>query len=646
MITKKNLPGLFILLCVVLLIALGSARAQSQADWARRMERLSAYPDVIVVNGKIATMDERLSEVQAMAVRNTRIVALGTTAEIRELAGPRTQVIDARGHTVLPGLIDSHTHPNLWGGEHWFGAEGEASARKFQDPQLKMSLATGNAPAGILRSLERAITERARELGPGKWIVVKVFGGSSIAESRKIASPMFASRGATGTIDVRLLDTLAPNNPVMLFATEAIGPTLSNTKAKAILRETVGYEAEGIFARTVIPWEILMRGRWDEMAEILKQEILECLSYQGVTTFGDRYDRSPSIAKVYNLLQQRGELNVRFGFFPAGGANTVEKYNDEKLAPFIINFVNRESGDFRMVGNDFMWNAGIANEGWEGGLICTRAKRPASAQTQPEGRSLTDGLRADCATPINYNEKWGYLSVKAGVENHLRVAFMHGYSDGTYDAIFHMLEEAIAQKKVTLDEVRAMRIGFEHNPIIRPDQVALFAKYDIRPAFNGYQIQGDIKGGAFIKAYGEQYLNWMVPLKSLVGAGVKVVFNTDAHLGRNLPVQWKDMDYPAQWDGNIWAFMEFFATRVMPSDGMTYVKDEALDKVTLMKAATIWSAEQLLNEKNIGSLENGKLADFIIIDKDYFSIPNDQIHTIKVLLTALGGKTVYKAASF
>jgi hypothetical protein len=432
----------------------------------------------------------------------------------------------------------------------------------------------------------------------------------------------------------------------MLFATEGIGPTASNTRAQKLMREIFGYEAEGIMARTAIPWEILLRGRWDAMTDILKREIHECISYQGITTFGDRFDRSPTIIKAYNLLQQRGELDVRYGYFPAGGANTVEKYNDDKLTPFIIRFVNQEAGDFRGIGNDFMWNSGIANEGWEDGLICTTAKPLPSMKNEATTGGLAGGLRPDCAKPINYDEYPGYLSVKAGIENGLRVAFMHGYSDGTYDALFHIIDEAIAKGKITLEEVRALRIGVEHNPIIRPDQVALFAKYNIHPGFNGYQVQGDIKGGAFLRAYGEQYMNWMVPLKSLVDAGVHPAFNTDAHLGRNIPVQWKDMDYPAQWDGNIWAFMEFFATRMMPNNGITYNKNEALDKVSLMKAATIWSAEQLLNEKNIGSLEPGKFADFIVLDKDYFAIPDNQIHTIKVLRTVLGGKTVYQAPNY
>ncbi|MBI4464702.1 MAG: amidohydrolase family protein [Acidobacteria bacterium] len=639
------------MLCImVLFFFLGpppSARGQQGAELERKLERLKAYPDQIVFNAKIYTMDARLSQAQAMAVRSNRILALGTNAEIRDLAGPQTERLDAKGRAVLPGLVDSHTHPNLWGGEHWLGAEGEATAQRYNDPELKMALATGNSQTEILRSLERVIQQRARVLGPDKWIVVKVFGGNSIPESRRIASPMFSSLGNAGPIDTELLDTLAPDNPVVLFATEGIGPTASNSKAKEQMRALLGYEAEGIFARTVVPWEILLGKKLETAADILKREILECLSAQGITSFGDRFDRSPSIVKVYNRLYQRGELAVRYGYFPEGGANTVEKYKALDLAPFIIHFLNKEMGDFRGIGNDYLWNAGIANEGWEGGLICTNAKPlPSVAAQESTGRSLADGLRPDCSRAIPYEEKSGYRAVQAGLEEGLRIGFLHGYSDGTYDAFFHMVEQAIAEKKVTLDAVRALRIGFEHNPIIRPDQVPLFAKYNIRPAFNGYQVQGEIKGGAFLKTYGEQYMSWMVPLKSLVNAGVHVVFNTDAHLGKNIPVQWKDMDYPPQWDGNIWAFMEFFATRVMPHEGITYNKQEALDKVTLMKAATIWSAEQLLNEKNIGSLEVGKLADFIILNKDFFAVADDQIHTVKPLLTAVGGRIVFQASEY
>ena len=205
--------------------------------------------------------------------------------------------------------------------------------------------------------------------------------------------------------------------------------------------------------------------------------------------------------------------------------------------------------------------------------------------------------------------------------------------------------EAMAEGNLTLEDIRAARISTEHCPIIRPDQVPTMAKYGIRPDFTMNTVQGDIKAGAFVKTYGEQYMSWIAPAKSLVDAGVHPVMNTDAHMYK-VPVEWKDMDYPPQWEGNTWGFIEFFVTRRMPHDGITYNRAEALDRVSAMKAATIWGAEQVLREDHIGSLEVGKLADFIVIDKDYFTIPEDQIGTIKTLLTAVGGKTVYRASNY
>ena len=110
------------------------------------------------------------------------------------------------------------------------------------------------------------------------------------------------------------------------------------------------------------------------------------------------------------------------------------------------------------------------------------------------------------------------------------------------------------------------------------------------------------------------------------------------------------MDWPKDWQGSIWNYYQFFVTRKMTGEppqmtaGMTFLKDqESIDRVTVLKGATIQGAERLLREKELGSLEPGKLADFIVIDKDYFAVPDDQIHTIKTLLTAVGGTILYKS---
>src|SRR3990172_4301831 len=135
--------AVFCFCALVLALFAEKGQAQTTADLTRKLERLNAYPDLIVVNGKISTMDAANREVPAMAVRNNRILALGANDEVRFLAGPKTEVVDAKGRRVFPGMIDGHQHPELWAVTHAMGLNGDASAKKYNDPQLKAVLAKG-----------------------------------------------------------------------------------------------------------------------------------------------------------------------------------------------------------------------------------------------------------------------------------------------------------------------------------------------------------------------------------------------------------------------------------------------------------------------------------------------------------------------
>ena len=609
---------------------------QAQDDATRKLDLLKAYPELVVVNGRVHTMDNSNTQVQAFAVKNNRIIARGTNDEMRFLAGPNTEVVDAKGRIVLPGLIDGHTHPHLWAVEHWLGSEGEATSKRYNDPQLKITYALGTEQAEVLRNLEKGVRDRAAQMGPGKWIWASVFGGKTLPESRKIVHALFRQQdGSSGTITREYLDTLSPNNPLLVFSSEAIGPEAHNTKAKDEFLKILGWEAAGLTARTATVFDILMKGRETEKVDFLKRELLECVSAQGVTTFGNHYYGSPSIMKTYNLLYQSGEMPVRWGWYLGTLWGNQPEVNQPGGG---LAFFYRNVGDFRGIGNDYIWNAGVSNEGWESGLTCTTSK--------PINPNAPSGIRRDCnAQPTDYNAAAGFEQVKSAIQSGLRLSFLHTYSDGTYDSLLKLLDEEVKSGRMTVAQVRELRIGTEHNPIIRPDHIKRLADYGVMPAFNGYQVQGNIKGGEFLKVYGEQVMTWMAPMKSYQDAGGHPVFNTDAHLNK-VAYYAKDMDYPEQWDGDIWGFIEFFVSRKMPHDGLTYNVRESMDRTDLMKAATIWGAEQLFNEKNIGSLEVGKLADFIVIDKDYFTIPSDQIKTIKTLLTSLGGKTVYKSPQY
>lgn len=630
---------------LLFLFVASNAFGQSAADLSRKLDLLKAYPDLIVVNANIHTMDNALSRAQAMAVRNHRILLLGTNNEIRALTGPATQVIDAKGRVVLPALVDSHTHPNLWAVTHWLGAKGKETAKEYNIPELASVLIRGSDPSSFPRAIEQVARERAKQLGPGKWIVIYLFApvGSTLEDWEKIFRPQSAS------LTREFLDAIAPNNPIIVFWRPATGDNIHNTLAANEWIRIVGNEqTQGLMEAPQLLWEILLRGHDDVAIAIMKRELVECLAAQGIGTWGDRIDRSIASARIIRLLHDKDDLPVRWGYFVSSGSNTIGKYaklpgfTREQIVTAVQKILTHEMPDFRGIGDDYIWQAGTANESWEGGITCTKAERPPES-ARKSGAAWE--VLPECAQPIDYDKQEGYRTEKEILERGLRPGFLHGYSDGTYDALFHMLDEAVASGQVTLEQIREMRIGMEHNPIMRPDQMEKFAKYNIMPTFNGYQLQGDVKGGAFLQTYGEKYLNWLGPIQSLVNAGAHPVFNTDMHL-TDLGPDWKAMESPEQWRGSIWAIMEFYLTRYMPSSGITYTKSEAIDKETMIKAATLWSAQLLMKDKDIGTLEPGKLADFIVLDKDYFAIPTDQVHTIKNLLTVVGGKVVYKNAQY
>ena len=111
--------------------------------------------DLILSNGKIITVDDRFSTVQALAIKDKRVVATGTNAEIRKLATAATTVVDAQGRTVIPGLIDNHSH--------WI--------RAAEHDELRFDGVTSRAQA------LRMLAERVRVTRPGEW--VSVLGGWS-----------------------------------------------------------------------------------------------------------------------------------------------------------------------------------------------------------------------------------------------------------------------------------------------------------------------------------------------------------------------------------------------------------------------------------------------------------------------------------
>jgi predicted amidohydrolase YtcJ len=140
----------------------------------------------------------------------------------------------------------------------------------------------------------------------------------------------------------------------------------------------------------------------------------------------------------------------------------------------------------------------------------------------------------------------------------------------------------------------------------------------------------NMMGTAMIaKIYGTEYTSWVAPRQSLTKAHVMTGFEID----RPLPHK-------------IFFFITKGMNRYNDRDKMVYGPGERTDRITQLKALTRWGAYYMLREKVMGTLEPGKFADFIILNKDYLTIPEEEIPSIRPLMTVVGGKTVHLMEPF
>ncbi|MBI4454976.1 MAG: amidohydrolase family protein [Acidobacteria bacterium] len=639
--------GSLSLLGILLLLSfLPIGHGQDLASLQKKLDMLNAYPDLIVFNGKIATMDPSMTTVQAMAIRNRRLVALGTNDDVKFLAGPKTEMLDVKGRTVLPGLIEVHDHAHTFAELHRL-TDGSLVAK--YGPEAQMTFARSATVDGMVKAVEAEVKKRANELGPGKWVIVAMWSGRDSSQPRDVTGPatwaspasldLYETRAIAravigrGLISLASLDKVAPDNPVLVRAAGQVPVSIYNSRAVQIVRERMGPHGatddgkSGGGVQEYFLFDILLKGKTEAVADVLKMEMENCLAPYGITSLRTRM-ASPAVMKAANWLDHRNDLAVRWAWINSIGFSFAENVVDfYKLFP-----------DFRGHGSEYLWYIASSSEGDP--FRCTQAGKPRDPNRNPADL-YTEPCNAD-PEHVDYatSEQWKRL--QGLIERGIRVDQMHGQTDGAYDSMFFMIEKAIREGKITEQEIRDMRIGLEHNAITRPDQKAKLEKYNIYLTLQPFHYFRDTL--QFVRDYGEQYLTWGQAAKDFTDTKVKFTINTAYHLTKGKPEQ-IGQPAPASFQNNsIWPHLDFYVTREV--DGKTYLPEQAIDRVQVISAITRTPSELMLRENELGSLEVGKLADFIVIDKDYFSIPANQIRTITTLLTVVGGKVTYRNARF
>lgn len=575
------------------------------------------YPDLIVHNAKVVSMDDYGinsnvgTTAEAMAVRGDKILKLGTNQEILALAGPKTTRVDAQGRLVIPGLVDVHTHIHDYALNDWIDSNpalSQAAVRVFR--------ITGETTEEIRKNIEITLRERMSSVKPGQWSFFNLpnpphgtGGGPGFDFLRQVMM-------TDAEIDAIVKDS---NKPIILAAHPAY---ILNTAAQNALRTLYKGEPAGFpddwdnegFANMGVEYrrEVVVDGyfadKTDQLADIIHKGLLQNAA-AGMTTFTSHVMGIQNF-DAYMRLWRQGRMPMRFGF---------THYTGFTMNPDSEGFYFR-LGDMFKLGDDYLWFAGIGVGQLDHGPPLYCSSMVPESERGPKGYMW-------CRDQPN-GPHW--KTMITALANGQRVVAGHNYGDLSFDYYMDIIEEAMKRSptEITLEHVRSLRLSADHGGLYpRPDQLPRIKKLGM---FLSMGSQSMSRSLPWVQKYGfEKYQDWVVPVKRALEAGVKVAWEGEGG--------WRN--------GLFGDLMVPFLTRTN-RQGVVIAKDQAIDRQTLLKMATAWGSEFLIKEDKIGSLEPGKLADFLVLNQDFFEAPIEDLPRTYPLMTVVGGKIVYLRDNF
>lgn len=611
------------IVALMVVVFLCTAGGNAQNDASAKL----GYPQMILYNGKIVTMNDASFTsnvgriVQAMAIRDTKILATGTNAEIRALAGPQTKQIDLKARTVLPSLMLTHEHPTDWAFN-----EPRAFRHVFPNDDVILSRWMPNLPPKEqLARFEPTVREALAKAKPGQWLrlvfnwgpdyewaqeMQQVFGRSIRKEYLDVLAPNnplninngFTSAGMTNNPGVEIYRSVHPD--LDFFTTGRRGGTASEERNKKVA-------ATGEFGRPISS-DGMLKDKLPLLADLLAAE-MELWARYGITAFGSG-PYSFSNMQALHLLDQQGRMPARFAWAYQGPSWDLET----------LRVLAGNLGE----GSDYLWMIGA----WSGsGSGCmTVSERPEWQQIKSqygsggEDSASAGGERCTFAPGTVSREIMENI-----VESGLRVATMHTGGDKDIDYYMDAIEAGAKKAGMTLEQIRAKRFAFDHGAgAPRPEQLPRMKNLGMMVSELNTILWETHRGASVIaKQYGLEYTNWVTPRKSVTDAGIMNTFEID----RPLPHK-------------IFFFITKGMNRYNDRDQKVYGPGQATDRITQLKALTVWAGYYFLREKTMGTLEPGKLADFIVLDRDFLTIPEADIPKIDVLMTVVGGKPVHLGA--
>lgn len=544
---------------------------------------------MILFNGKVVTVDRDSSTAEAVAIKNGTIVAVGDDDDLLQLAGDSTEMLDMKGHTLIPGLIEGHAHP-----------VSASQSEYFEEiPDLQ-----------TIKELLGWIKAEANEKEDGQWIIHPKFFVTRFQEMRQVTKDE--------------LDSAAPDNPVFLNGSYG---GIVNTKAlqisgllqsqhEGVLRDVRTGQASGVIRRSAFKLLAI-----DDDKSISREQQLEALAIMlhryneiGITSITSGGGPSGEMA-MFRRLMESGDLTVRV-FQNIRIPLDPEKPLDELKE--IVRTLGYRTGD----GNEWV-RVGALKVVIDGGVLTGTAflrrgwgdkAREIYGTADPDYRGELFLSKSDLVKLITVADEAGWKFTA------------HVTGGGGVDTLLAAYEEV---NKLT--PIADKRFSIIHGNFFTDDAIRKMSELGILADMQPAWFYEDTKLLNYV--LGEETIRSFHPYNSLMKEGVIVNGGSDhmVKLDPNTSINPYN-PFLAMWS---------VVTR-KTKGGMVFNPQESISRQQALRMYTINNAYASFEEDIKGSIEVGKLADMVLLSEDILTCADDHIKDIKPLLTMVNGRIVYR----
>ena len=546
-----------------------------------------SYLDIAFKHGSVITVNAKDEIAQAVGVKGNKIVFVGSNEDIDQLIDEKTQVIDLKGRTLMPGLNDSHYHPILNG---MIGTELDSAMVDTGFARAK------DIPA--LLAILKAVTDTK---APGKWVSSMGFEATLLKEQRYPT--------------LEELDAIAPNNPLQALTCNGHN-AIYNSKALEYLKVYTAEDAKKYPEGEVVVADGKLTGEvrghthfwlWGQVEYTEPQQRKAAMKSQkqclelGITSVGDMGECDAPSYHIMQKMCRDGDFKIRsyMALHSIFGKHYSLEDNEHWMKLGFVTGLGDEH--FRVGPCKFMIDGG------SGGPTCYTREPYSHDPNAPSERGW------------EREETWDYIKKVDDAECQCTA---HAMGDGAIEFMVEGYEKAFAACE-DKEAFKARRHRIEHCMLVDQDLIDRMAKMNICPSVNaGLQIRN---GKNLARFYGPKREKFLGALKSMMEAGVVCSLHSDAPSG---PVGFEMIDGAVN--------------RYDLRQGYQCDMSQAVTVLQAIRCCTYNAAYQSYEEKIKGSIEVGKLADLIICDRDILAMDTHELHNVKVDLTMIDGKVEYQ----